>query len=91
MVQDSDIPTIELKVPTGWEQWDEQPLRYVFGLLAQGFPSPQIKTCCLFRWSGMQVMYMYGRGSRKPGKMRKISKRIHIFLWCFQDLYLILH
>ena len=62
MVQDKDIPTINLTVPTGWEQLDEQQLRYVFGLLAQGLPSPQVKTYCLFRWTGMQVMHKYGRG-----------------------------
>ena len=42
MVQDKDIPTINLTVPTGWEQLDNTQLRYVFGLLAQGFPSPQV-------------------------------------------------
>ena len=58
----SDIPTINLTVPTGWDQLDNTQLRYVFGLLAQGFPSPQVKTYCLFRWTGMRVMHKYGKG-----------------------------
>ena len=62
MVQDKDIPTINLKVPTGWEQLDNTQLRYVFGLLAQGFPSPQVKTYCLFRWTGIRIMHKYGKG-----------------------------
>ena len=57
-----DKPTIKLTVPTGWDKLDDHQLRYVFGLLAQGFPSPQAKTYCLFRWTGMQVMHRYGKG-----------------------------
>ena len=57
-----DKPKINLTVPTGWDKLDDHQLRYVFGLLAQGFPSPQVKTYCLFRWTGMQVMHKYGKG-----------------------------
>jgi hypothetical protein len=57
-----DKPTINLTVPTGWDKLADNQLRYVFGLMAQGFPSPQVKTYCLFRWTGMQVMHKYGRG-----------------------------
>ena len=49
-------------VPTGWDKLDDHQMRYVFGLLAQGFPSPQVKTYCLFRWTGMLVMHKYGKG-----------------------------
>ena len=62
MQQDKDNLTINLTVPTGWNKLDDHQLRYVFGLLAQGFPSPQVKTYCLFRWTGMQVMHKYGKG-----------------------------
>jgi len=62
MQQDKDNLTINLTVPTGWDKLDDYQLRYVFGLLAQGFPSPQVKTYCLFRWTGMQVMHKYGKG-----------------------------
>ena len=57
-----DKPTINLTVPTGWDRLDDHQLRYVFGLLAQGFPSPQVKAYCFFRWTGMQVMHKYGKG-----------------------------
>ena len=62
MQQNKDNLTINLTVPTGWDKLDDHQLRYVFGLLAQGFPSPQVKTYCLFRWTGMQVMHKYGKG-----------------------------
>lgn len=44
-----DNLTINLTIPTGWDTLDDYRLRYVFGLLSQGFPSPQVKTYCLFR------------------------------------------
>lgn len=53
---------VDLKLPTKWEDLTEKQLRYLFGLLAQDFPATQIKTYCLFRWSGMQVMCRYGKG-----------------------------
>ena len=56
-VVQQDNPTINLTIPNGWGKLDNHQLRYVFGLLAQGFPSPQIKTNCLFRWTGMQVIH----------------------------------
>ena len=57
-----DKITINLKLPTKWEDLDDKQLRYLFGLLAQNFPAQQVKTYCLFRWSGMQVMHRYGKG-----------------------------
>lgn len=57
-----DNINIDLKLPTKWEYLTEKQLRYLFGLLAQDFPATQIKTYCLFRWSGMQVMCRYGKG-----------------------------
>ena len=44
-----DNLTINLTVPHGWDTLDDHQLRYVFGLMAQGFPSPQVKTYCLIR------------------------------------------
>ena len=41
MATGSEI-NVNLTVPTGWDKLDDHQLRYVFGLLAQGFPSPQV-------------------------------------------------
>ena len=57
-----DKITINLTLPTKWEDLNDKQLRYLFGLLAQNFPAQQVKTYCLFRWSGMQVMHRYGKG-----------------------------
>ena len=61
MQQDKTTITIniDLKVPKGWIDLNEKQLRYVFGLMAHGFAMEQIKTYCLFRWSGMEVMHKY--------------------------------
>lgn len=54
--------TIDLKSPKGWDELSDNQLRYVFGLIAQGLTAPELKTYCLIRWSGMQVLHKYGRG-----------------------------
>ena len=57
-----DNINIDLKLPTGWEVLTDKQLRYLFGLLSMNFPAQQVKTYCLFRWSGLQVMHRYGKG-----------------------------
>ena len=41
-MQQQDNLTINLTVPTRWNLLDDSQLRYLFGLLAQGFPAPQV-------------------------------------------------
>ena len=60
MATGSETININLTVPISWEKLNEKQLRYVFGLIAHGFAMQQIKTYCLFRWSGMDVMQKYG-------------------------------
>ena len=60
MATGSETINIDLKVPTSWEKLSEKQMRYVYGLIAHGFAMQQIKTYCLFRWSGMDVMQKYG-------------------------------
>ena len=53
---------IDLKIPTRWEDLTEKQLRYLFGLLAQGLSADEVKTYCLFRWSGLKVLHRYANG-----------------------------
>ena len=48
------MKTIDLITPKCWEMLTDNQLRYVFGLIAQGFTAVEVKTYCLIRWSGMQ-------------------------------------
>ena len=41
--------SIDLKLPTKWEDLSDKQLRYVFALLAQGFTATEVKAYCLHR------------------------------------------
>ena len=62
MVHDKKIPTIDLKVPTSWEELTDNQLRYLFGLIAQDLSLVEVRTHCLLHWSGLKVLYKYGTG-----------------------------
>ena len=55
-----DKITIDLKLPTKWEDLSDKQLRYVFALLAQGFTATEVKAYCLHRWAGLKVLHRYG-------------------------------
>ena len=48
-----DKISIDLKLPTKWEDLSDKQLRYVFALLAQGFTATEVKAYCLHRWAGL--------------------------------------
>lgn len=50
---------ISLTVPQGWHELNDKQLRYAFGLIAKGFTFDEIKTLCLFRWSGLSVRHRH--------------------------------
>ena len=54
---DSPVLHIDLAVPQGWHELSDKQLRYAFELIAKGFTSDEIKTLCLFRWSGLSVRH----------------------------------
>ncbi|RXE68300.1 hypothetical protein ED328_07645 [Muribaculaceae bacterium Isolate-001 (NCI)] len=54
---ESPVLHIDLAVPQGWHELSDKQLRYAFELIAKGFTSDEIKTLCLFRWSGLSVRH----------------------------------
>ena len=48
--------SIDLKLPTKWEDLSDKQLRYVFALLAQGFTSTAVKAYCLHSWAGLKIL-----------------------------------
>ena len=54
--------TISLTFPTSWQTLTVRQLRYVFYLLAAGYTATELKTYCLFRWSGLQVLAPQANG-----------------------------
>ncbi len=47
--------SINLNVPTGWHELDEEQLRYVYSLIANDFSLDEIKTLALFQWATPKV------------------------------------
>lgn len=48
--------TIDLKVPSGWEDLDDRQLEYLFGLFAMDFSMDEVRTLFLLRQSGAKVI-----------------------------------
>ena len=69
---DKDIITIDIKLPTRWEELTQKQLRYLFGLIAQGYLIEEVKTFCLFRWNKITILHRYGEKGYmcKKGKQR---------------------
>lgn len=61
---------IDITLPKSWRDMDQRKLKYFFSLLALGFSSDQIKTYCLFRWGGLEVVSQMGKSYmlKKDGK-----------------------
>lgn len=56
---ESPVLHIDLAVPQGWHELSDKQLRYAFELIAKGFTSDELKTLCLFRWSGLSVRHRH--------------------------------
>lgn len=56
---ESPVLYIDLAVPQGWHELSDKQLRYAFELIANGLASDEIKTLCLFRWSGLSVRHRH--------------------------------
>lgn len=56
---ESPVLHIDLAVPKGWHELSDKQLRYAFELIAKGFTSDELKTLCLFRWSGLKVRHRH--------------------------------
>ena len=52
--------TVDLKLPTGWEDLTDKQLRSVYGMIAYGMSSAKLKAYCLFNWSNLKILHKYG-------------------------------
>lgn len=57
---DTGSKTIDLKLPTRWEELTQKQLRYLFSLIAQGYSIDEVKVFCLFRWNKITILHRYG-------------------------------
>lgn len=56
---ETPISHIDLTLPSGWQELDDEQLLYFFALMAEDFDSDTIKTLCLCRWSGLQARHRH--------------------------------
>ena len=68
---DTGSKTIDIKLPTRWEDLTQKQLRYLFTLIAQGYSIDEVKAFCLFRWNKIAILHRYG----EKGYMCKKSKQ----------------
>ena len=62
MTKRKDIFRINLIVPRSWEELSQEQLKYYFFVLTMCRSAAEVKTYCLCRWSGLEVLYPYGEG-----------------------------
>ena len=56
-------PTIvNIKVPSSWNELDNEHLYYLYHLLADALSAAQIKTYCLFKWGRITIVCRYADG-----------------------------
>ena len=72
-----DKISIDLKLPTRWEDLSDKQLRYVFVLLAQGYTATEVKAYYLCRRAGLKVLHRYGNNgwACRHGKQEFRSSR----------------
>ncbi|MGN1248167.1 MAG: hypothetical protein ACI4UO_06235 [Paludibacteraceae bacterium] len=56
--------TLNLTLPTCWQELSASQLRYVFFLLSQNYAAEEVKTFCLCRFGGLQVLERTADGFR---------------------------
>lgn len=66
MTKQKDILRINLIVPKSWEELSQEQLKYYYFVLTMSQSAAEVKTYCLCRWSGLEVLYPYGAGRETP-------------------------
>ena len=54
--------TLDLTIPTCWQELTPKQLRYAYFLISEGYTPEALKTYCLFRWTGIEVLAPEGDG-----------------------------
>ena len=56
--------TLNLTLPTCWQELTASQMRYVFFLMTQNYSADELKTYCLIRFGGLQVLERTDTGYR---------------------------
>ena len=52
---------VDVSLPTAWTKLTDKQLRMVYSLFALDLSAPEVKTICLVRWAGLQVIGEIGK------------------------------
>jgi len=52
---------VDVSLPTAWTKLTDKQLRIVYSLFALDLSAPEVKTICLVRWAGLQVIGEIGK------------------------------
>ena len=53
---------VNLEVPKSWEELSQEQLKYYYFVLTMCQSAAEVKTYCLCRWSGLEILYPFGTG-----------------------------
>lgn len=80
--------TLNLTIPKDWQELSDKQLRHVYRLLAGNYSLPQIKTLCLMKWAGLDVLRREGsvyivkhRGETYPLTALQITEATTCIKW----------
>lgn len=80
--------TLNLTIPKDWQELSDKQLRHVYRLLAGNYSLPQIKTLCLMKWAGLDVLRREGsvyivkhRGETYPLTALQITEATTTMTW----------
>ena len=54
--------TLNLTLPTCWQELTASQMRYVFFLMTQNYTADEVKTYCLCRWGNLEILSREGDG-----------------------------
>lgn len=80
--------TLNLIIPKDWQELSDKQLRHVYRLLAGNYSLPQIKSLCLIKWAGLEVLRREGsvyivkhRGETYPLTALQITEATTCMTW----------
>lgn len=80
--------TLNLTIPKDWQELSDKQLRHVYRLLAGNYSLPQIKSLCLMKWAGLDVLRREGsvyivkhRGESYPLTALQITEATTCMTW----------
>lgn len=73
------MESLNFSFPSKWEDLSNEQLKYIFKLIAKGYPFEKIKIFSLFKWNKVRLLARKGDGSYILSAKTGIPKKIKLF------------